>query len=224
MTLVTFSRRFALGTAMRGIFPVCWGLVVAFGCERSVEVLRLTPSADVSTSNDAGSGSDAPASDTAASDTAGATSDAAGQPTLDGSTCVIRPCRGRVLVCGNCIDDDGDGLIDAEDPDCWGECNDSESAWAGRQVCSNLSCYFDRDCGLGNDEQCADLTPNGCDCYGCCEVPGRTTPIFLGTRNQAQQATCSTSAVADEVACGGCELDERCFNPCEPGEVCFPGD
>lgn len=180
--------------------------MVAVGCERSIEVVRLTQTEG----------------NTSPSDDAGPTSDATGQATLDGSSCVVRPCRGRVLLCGNCIDDDGDGLIDAQDPDCWGECNDSESAWAGRQVCSNLSCYFDRDCGIGNDQQCEELAPNGCDCYGCCEVDGRTTPIFLGTRNQSQRPTCSASSVEDEAACGVCELDEQCFNPCEAGEVCFP--
>lgn len=36
------------------------------------------------------------------------------------------PCPKQVYQCGDLIDNDGDGLIDAEDPDCLGPCDDTE--------------------------------------------------------------------------------------------------
>lgn len=137
-----------------------------------------------------------------------------------GAACVVRACRGKVMACGNCVDDDADGLVDALDPDCWGECDDSEVVWGGL-LCNNQSCFFDRDCGLGNDQGCASLTPNGCDCHGCCEIEGRDEPVFLGTRQQTQQPTCSSSVALEPSLCASCVLDEQCFNPCDSGEPCF---
>lgn len=168
-------------------------------CQRSVEVARVGD----------------PVADSAA---IGVTDES--DSALDGSDCVERACRGKVMACGNCADDDADGLVDALDPDCWGECDDSEVVWGGL-LCNNQSCFFDRDCGLGNDQGCEGLTPNGCDCRGCCEIAGRDDPISLGTRSQTQQSTCSSSTALDPSSCASCVLDEQCFNPCDSGESCF---
>ncbi len=182
-----------------GIVGALLGTAVS-GCQRSMEVARL--------------GDQAP--EAAASDDAAGESSAA----VDGSDCVVRACRGKVMACGDCEDNDADGVVDALDPDCWGVCHDSESVWGGSS-CNNESCFFDRDCGLGNDQGCAALTPNGCDCHGCCEIDSRDEPIFLGTRQSSQQATCSSSSVLDPSLCASCVLDELCFNPCDPDEQCF---
>lgn len=139
----------------------------------------------------------------------------------DAEFCVERPCQDVVLACGDCVDNDQDGLSDADDPDCWGACHDSEASWGPRQACSNGSCFFDRNCGLGNDDECALLAPNGCDCYGCCEVAARTTPVFLGTRDENDDPTCSAEVVSDTEACASCVVDEQCFNPCEAAEDCL---
>ncbi len=139
----------------------------------------------------------------------------------DSGACRVQPCQSRFAACGNCLDDDGDGLMDALDPDCWGACDDSEVTWGHAMSCSNQSCYFDRDCGLGNDESCLARVPNGCDCHGCCEYGTRPTPLYLGTQNDEGLPTCAAAVAADEFACRPCELDDNCFNPCEIGEVCF---
>jgi hypothetical protein len=38
------------------------------------------------------------------------------------------PCDRQVYQCGDLIDNDGDGLIDALDPDCLGPCDDNEGS------------------------------------------------------------------------------------------------
>src|SRR5262245_159116 len=51
----------------------------------------------------------------------------------DGGTavCYITYCQGKVYQCGNCQDDDGDGLTDSMDPDCLGPCQNNEAAFYG---------------------------------------------------------------------------------------------
>jgi hypothetical protein len=178
-----------------------WTLVLACGCQRSIEVAQLG-----ARGFDAG-GQTSPNSDDARAP--------------DAANCAERSCRGRIMACGNCLDDDLDGLTDALDPDCWGECHDSEATWGLRQVCSNESCYFDRDCGLGNDQACLELTPSGCDCHGCCEVEGRSEPVFLGSRDTGGAPTCNAASVLDVLSCVECVVDDVCFKPCESGAKCF---
>src|SRR5262245_35999596 len=48
-----------------------------------------------------------------------------------GAVIVEVACQGHVYACGNTIDDDGDGLIDAQDPDCLGPCDDTEDSYFG---------------------------------------------------------------------------------------------
>lgn len=138
-----------------------------------------------------------------------------------GSDCEIQACGGRVFACGDCEDNDGDGLRDAEDPDCWGVCHDSEQVWAPSRVCSNQSCFFDQNCGLGNDEECVSLAPNGCDCFGCCEVSRLGRAVYLGTVNADNLPTCGASTAEDETMCAPCEIDFECFNVCDLGEACL---
>jgi len=160
-----------------------------------------------------------------------------GATSNDGAThaCVPTFCQGHQYACGNCKDDDGDGLVDMDDPDCLGPCHNAEDTFFGNipgqdhSACAE-DCYFDQDSGPGNDgcdwshicdplsvapdfppggskcaydpqavlprgTKCSDalttqdpecttvcgpLTPNGCDCFGCCDVPGAATPVFLG--------------------------------------------
>lgn len=73
------------------------------------------------------------------------------------ASCVETECRGQRFECGNCIDDDGDGVIDAFDADCLGPCDDDENGLSSGMVVmqtSNckLDCYFDGDSGVGNDQ------------------------------------------------------------------------
>src|SRR5690606_33601147 len=82
----------------------------------------------------------------------GALSGQAGAP-----PCVEIACRGKPWQCGNCLDDDGDGLIDSLDPDCLGPCDDDELGLSSGMIMTQnatcrLDCYFDADSGSGNDQ------------------------------------------------------------------------
>src|SRR5262245_61938365 len=54
----------------------------------------------------------------------GASSSASGAP---GSA----PCGAHVYECGDTIDNDHDGLIDSQDPDCLGPCDNTENSFYG---------------------------------------------------------------------------------------------
>src|SRR5262245_41438285 len=54
-----------------------------------------------------------------------------GGGTGGGGPCNITTCQGKTYACGNCLDDDGDGKIDMEDPDCLGPCHNAENTYYG---------------------------------------------------------------------------------------------
>lgn len=109
-------------------------------------------------------------------------------------------------------------------------------------------CFWDEDQGTGNDacrypsaclrgeqptgngscsscevapkclDTCAARTPNGCDCFGCCEVArpgGVTVTVELGER-------CSLDTLDDATACPRCRQSSQCRNECGRCELC-PG-
>lgn len=163
--------------------------------------------------------------------------------------CERVPCAGRERACGNCQDDDGDGVVDANDPECLGPCDDSEAElFTGVSVRVNASCrvdcFFDLNAGSGDDgcswslqcdplapagdscsfdpneprcqmdarrasaceASCRPLTPNGCDCFGCCELPAASGNfIWLGSES-AEAAPCTPVP--------------ECQNDCAPCELC----
>jgi hypothetical protein len=189
--------------------------------------------------------------------------------------CVLATCEGKIYACGNCLDDDGDGLIDMADPECWGPCSDNEAGWEpaipaddGASPCSKADCYFDLGTGMsGNDDChwsfscdplepfgctydadatipgssstcdelaatqsnaclsfCGPLTPNGCDCFGCCEVhvEGGPVTIFLGTNLWgASGESCHLGVADDPSLCHPCTQVPACVNPCGPCELCL---
>jgi hypothetical protein len=207
------------------------------------------------------------------------TGDGDGDPTTgdgdgDPPPCVVTECAGKVYECGDCVDNDEDGLIDTNDPNCWGPCDNNESGFKGnipgqnQAPCTVMDCYFDSDSGTGNDncywshscdpsepnpssctyngngmipgssmscseaqesqsEQCLDvcepLVPNGCDCFGCCEINSGNDSftVFLGSGDG--EGTCTFEDVADPTKCAPCVQVEGCFNPCEPEncEICI---
>lgn len=215
--------------------------------------------------------------------TAGMPGGAAGVSATGGSAgvagsaaCQRTACRNTVYACGNCEDDDGDGLVDSQDPECLGPCDDVESSFFGgvtRGSGCRLDCYFDRNSGGGNDrcswnhscdplslapdfppsgdaacryeptttlgdqtcdearenmsatcrEACVPLTPNGCDCFGCCQLPARTGRfVWLGSQ-EAGMGTCDATRADDPSACRPCTPVPSCFNECEACEVCVGG-
>lgn len=177
-------------------------------------------------------------------------------------------CLDKLYACGNCFDDDGDGLVDMDDPDCLGPCHNAEDTFYGSIPGQNHApciqdCYFDHDTGSGNDDcvwshacdmrlpegdrcpydptvllsqescgqlevsqpqQCKDvcgpLVPNGCDCFGCCEIPGAPTPVWLGSVDEFFNGTCNLETVGNPALCKPCTLVDGCFNPCDSCELC----
>jgi hypothetical protein len=190
--------------------------------------------------------------------------------------CQLTPCQGKIYACGDCQDNDGDGLVDAADPGCWGPCDNNESGWHAEHPsppgptgmeCFHTDCYFDLDSGSGNDEcywalncdpleplsctydpdtsisntrmsceeasatqsakcgeVCGPLVPNGCDCFGCCDVSlgDETHTVYLGSY-ELGQGTCGPETIADPELCHPCTQVPACLNPCEPEhcEICI---
>src|SRR6202000_513955 len=72
--------------------------------------------------------------------------------------CQQARCQGKVYLCGDCLDNDGDGLIDADAPECPGPCDNTEDSYFGGIPGQNNApcredCYFDQDTGSGNDQR-----------------------------------------------------------------------
>jgi len=189
-----------------------------------------------------------------------------------------------VLACSDGNDNDGDGLIDALDPECTGPCDNSEGSFEldipGVNKDCKQDCYWDYDSGAGQDDcdwnhrcdpkspgavykatcaydasftactttqsqQCLDfclpITPNGCDCFGCCEVYVNGVKykdtIYLGsgttcTAKTPQNCAPCTQQVGCMNGCGECELclgktvkdlPPKCFTPPVP-DAGVPGD
>lgn len=109
-------------------------------------------------------------------------------------------------------------------------------------------CFWDEDMGTGNDpcrypseclrgeaprgagncsscevsaaclDTCAERTPPGCDCFGCCGVVrpnGATVFVELTDR-------CSLASLDDPAACPPCYQSTQCRNTCDRCELC-PG-
>jgi hypothetical protein len=199
----------------------------------------------------------------------------------DGGTteCFVKICidsLGRQIdgQCGDCLDNDDDGLADERDPECLNFCDDHEATYSffdpgsggGDTPNCNLDCYYDPDVGSGNDgcrwngrcdplepdplcspfnsglvggnscpnvqaadcaTNCRPVVPNGCDCFGCCELPaGSGDFVFIGTGAAERAPTCTLlAAVAgDDEACAPCTPrlgDDNCYNSCERCELCL---
>ena len=76
----------------------------------------------------------------------------------------------------------------------------------------------------GCHDFCGPLTPNGCDCFGCCELPaGSGEYVFIGTRDAAGVGTCSIEAALarDHEACHPCTPVADCLNDCGRCELCL---
>jgi hypothetical protein len=201
-------------------------------------------------------------------------------------------CGGNKLYeCGDLIDNDGDGLIDYQDPDCLGPCDNNESGYFPAlpglpgQKCDldcfwdtgqghEENCYWHHECDphandqlpqyngieanpqssctfsgteaeqwahtpknskgkscdeMYNDQeqQCLDechpVTPNGCDCFGCCELGG--TYVWIGSLDaDGKTGTCDVGDVGQPnffEECHPCVPVPGCNNPCEHCELCI---
>jgi len=66
-------------------------------------------------------------------------------------------------------------------------------------------------------DKCQKLVPNGCDCFGCCAVPGAPTPIRLAT-------TCTAADFGDATKCPPCTQVTQCMTPCGHCDYCIGKD
>lgn len=196
----------------------------------------------------------------------------------------ISECQGHVYECGDLVDNDNDGLIDYQDPDCLGPCDNTEDSLFGGIPGQNASpctqdCYFDQDTGQGNDQcywshwcdpnsvapnyypepqngavcaydetkmvpvsngppqSCADLyeaqsqncydycgplTPNGCDCFGCCDLSGgQGKYVWLGSVGVNGDTVCTYDQLDNPDVCHPCLPVKSCLNECDPCELCI---
>jgi hypothetical protein len=68
-------------------------------------------------------------------------------------------------------------------------------------------------------DACLPLVPNGCDCFGCCELPGGSGNYhYIGVGRGSEG--CQLDALDDELACPPCTPVPSCFNDCTKCETC----
>ena len=81
------------------------------------------------------------------------------------------------------------------------------------------------DCPDAQSDACLDfcmpLTPNGCDCFGCCVIPGAPTTVWLGSENPPGTGSCNINTVNDPTKCKPCTQVPACLNPCGMCEICI---
>jgi hypothetical protein len=88
---------------------------------------------------------------------------------------------------------------------------------------ANSGCAYEpgRTCKTNQSDKCVrncrKMTPNGCDCFGCCAVTygaGETANVRLVTG-------CTADKFGDPTVCPRCTQNSDCVNPCELCEVCI---
>ena len=183
-------------------------------------------------------------------------------------------CAGKLLACGDCLDNDMDGKIDWRDPECLGPCDNTEGpglesgvgGTTGTQC--GVDCYFDYGNGSGDNqcwwdhrcdplepelpkcqydtkivgtkkcpaeqaavcaERCLPMTPNGCDCFGCCTFPvlekagpgGNPGYVWIGAMDDKNVSTCTLKSLTDTKKCPPCTPVPNCFKPCGHCQLCL---
>jgi hypothetical protein len=72
---------------------------------------------------------------------------------------------------------------------------------------------------------CGPITPNGCDCFGCCELPaGGGKYVWLGSEDENGNGSCTKDAVDDPDKCEPCLPVAGCLNACDVCELCIGKD
>jgi hypothetical protein len=68
---------------------------------------------------------------------------------------------------------------------------------------------------------CVPLTPNGCDCFGCCELPsGSGSFVWIGA-TVGGVGRCDSQNLDDPTKCKPCTPVPSCFNDCKRCEICI---
>jgi hypothetical protein len=115
----------------------------------------------------------------------------------------------KLSACRDCFWDDNSG---SGDDGCRypSECL-SDLTFVGKANCS--SCEVTQTCA----DNCQARTPNGCDCFGCCEVAapdGRIVHVQLAE-------SCDLTRLDDAQSCPTCQLNPSCQNRCGRCELCL---
>jgi len=96
---------------------------------------------------------------------------------------------------------------------------------------TEASCPYDQnyaqshttECSLSSSQsqtcidKCQKLVPNGCDCFGCCVVPGASTPVRLAV-------TCTAKDFNDPTKCPPCTQVTQCMTVCGHCDYCIGKD
>jgi hypothetical protein len=256
-----------------------FGWLAAAACSSDENSTAGTTADGGGTTGSAGAGATGGASGGSGGATGGGAAAGGSGATGGGGPIEEAPCAGHVYECGDTEDNDDDGLIDSNDPDCLGPCDDTEDGyhpelpgWTG-DAC-RLDCFWDTGNGPGNDgchwdhhcdplsiapdyppegqqceydagytiagspfpdctsaftmqtqectDYCAPLTPNGCDCFGCCELPaGSGQFVWLGSYDEDKNPTCTIATVTDPALCQPCTQVPGCVNDCQTCELCL---
>ena len=71
-------------------------------------------------------------------------------------------------------------------------------------------------------DYCRPLVPNGCDCFGCCELPpGSGKYVWLQSYDEDKNGTCNLDVIEDPAMCHPCTYVPGCFNGCGRCELCM---
>jgi hypothetical protein len=78
----------------------------------------------------------------------------------------------------------------------------------------------------GQEQACLDfclpLTPNGCDCFGCCELPAESGSfVYLGSVGVDENTVCTDAELANPAVCHPCTPVSDCYNGCGHCEICI---
>ncbi len=273
-----------------GVWVLVSSFVLPLGCDDTANVADAGGGSGGSgaSSNNGGSnsgGSNSGGASNGGSNSGGASnggSNSGGAGGVGGPPTEIAECQGHIYACGDLLDNDADGLLDSQDPDCLGPCDNTEDSFFGgipgqTGPACKVDCYFDQDSGAGNDDcywshecdtneiapnyypepnngaqceytgpdtvipptgktcselnaaqsdachdYCGPLTPNGCDCFGCCELPaGSGAFVWLGSEGVTGTTVCTMDALDDPTVCHPCVPVAACFNDCGECEICI---
>lgn len=182
----------------------------------------------------------------------------------EGMLCDYHDTEPHTCACADGVDNDGDTRIDNDDIHCFGPFDDDEENYAtgipgdNNGAKGDVECPFDGNSGTGNDDMCCNpedptlnVTPNGCDDQGCCEIDvnGNLTGEHVYIRDACVFAPecgaegthacpCAGDTDCDEgqfcvmddndadgfcSTCEPCESNAECENPCDCGEICYGG-
>ncbi len=73
----------------------------------------------------------------------------------------------------------------------------------------------------GCADGCGVLTPNGCDCFGCCTFPELNGEyVFLGSYI-GNEGSCTLEDLQNPELCRSCTPAGNCLNTCERCELCL---